>query len=62
MNKFIDKKKTTSKKTVVKEKELKPSVEVITLGEDKYIICPKCGWQHVYTEEKCRFCGKILRG
>lgn len=62
MNKFIDKKKTTSKKTVVKEKELKPNVEVLTLGTDKYIICPKCGWQHVYTEEKCRFCGKILRG
>ena len=64
MNKFIDKKKKTTKKqtVVVKEKELKPNIEVLTLGTDKFIICPKCGWQHVYEEEKCRFCGKILRG
>lgn len=62
MNKFIDKKKTTTKKATPKEKELRSDVEVLELKGKRFLICPKCGWQHVYEEEKCRFCGTKLRG
>lgn len=62
MNKFIDKAQTEKPKAKVKQKELKNEVEVITVGKKQFVICPKCGWKHVYEEEKCRFCGQVLRG
>ena len=61
MNKFIDKQPTKTK-AKAKEKEVLQGVEVLTVGNKKFVICPKCGWKHAYTEEKCRFCGKSLRG
>jgi len=66
MNKFIDNvsetKTKTSTRSRVKEKALLKGVEVVNVGSKQFIICPKCNWKHVYTEEKCRFCGETLRG
>lgn len=58
MNKFIQKETKKTRKTTTK----KPIVEeVIKKGEQEFIICPKCGWQHKFGTEKCRFCGKVLK-
>ena len=68
MSKFIKKEtkkapkkavKKETKKVVAEEKpvvEEKP-VEVIKKGEQEFVICPKCGWQHPYGTTRCRFCG-----
>ena len=62
MNKFIGKKATkATKKTVKKETVIKEAPkEVIKKGVQEFVICPRCGWQHAYGTEKCRFCGKKL--
>ena len=64
MNKFIDKKETVSrkKKAVETPKEKQIKAEIVTKGTKQFLICPKCGWQHPFEEEKCRFCGQTLRG
>ena len=69
MNKFIKKKapkKVAKKEKPVEEKvneikaEEKP-VEVIKKGEQEFVICPKCGWQHPYGTTRCRFCGGKIK-
>ena len=70
MSKFIKKEtKKTPKKTVKKEKpvvveevkvEEKP-IEVIKKGDQEFVICPKCGWQHPYGTTHCRFCGGKIK-
>ena len=62
MNKFIETAPTKTTKTKQKAKEIAQGVEVLTVGAKKFLICPQCGWKHVFEEEKCRFCGKTLRG
>ena len=61
-NKFIGKKTTVKAKPKEKQKEVLASVHVFKKGEKQFLICPKCGWTHAYNEEKCRFCGQVLRG
>ena len=72
MSKFIKKpakkvaKKETKKaakpvkKTVEAEKPVE-TVEVIKKGDQEFVICPKCGWQHPYGTTRCRFCGGKIK-
>ena len=62
MNKFIGKKATKATKKTVKKATVieKAPVEVIKKGEQEFVICPRCGWQHTADTVKCRFCGKKL--
>ena len=65
MSKFIKKKATkkvvkTEKPVEEKVNEIKAEekpVEVIKKGEQEFVICPKCGWQHPAGTTRCRFCG-----
>lgn len=62
MNKFIKRETTRVRKKIVLEPtvEVKPEREVVKKGDQEFIICPRCGWQHSATETRCRFCGKKL--
>lgn len=62
MNKFIGKKATKATKKTVKKATVVEEApkEVIKKGEQEFVICPRCGWQHKYGTTKCRFCGKKL--
>lgn len=59
MNKFTDKPKKTVKPTVKKVTKERNG-EIIKKGEQTFIICPKCGWQHTIDTVECRFCGAKL--
>ena len=54
------------KKTIILEEKkevnikVKPARNIIKLGNDEYVICPKCGWQHNVKETRCRFCGSKM--
>jgi len=61
MNKFIKKETKKTKKATVKKVVVDENIEVIKKGVQEFIICPKCGWQHKFGTEKCRFCGKVLK-
>ena len=61
MNKFIQKETKKTRKTTTKKPIVEVKDEVIKKGEQEFIICPKCGWQHKFGTEKCRFCGKGLK-
>lgn len=61
MNKFIKKETKKTRKTTTKKQIVEVKDEVIKKGEQEFIICPKCGWQHKFGTEKCRFCGKVLK-
>lgn len=57
MNKFTDKPKRIRKVKLIEEPKHR---EIIHKGNQTFVKCPKCGWIHNSTEEKCRFCGAEL--
>lgn len=61
MNKFIKKETKKTTKTTTKKKKVEVVNEVIKKGEQEFIICPKCGWQHKFGTKKCPYCGKVLK-
>lgn len=61
MNKFIQKETKTIRKSTPRKKKVDVECEVIKKGEQEFIICPKCGWQHKFGTEKCPYCGKVLK-
>lgn len=61
MNKFIQKETKKTRKTTAKKPVVEENIEVIKKGEQEFIICPKCGWQHKFGTEKCPYCGKVLK-
>ena len=48
------------KKKVEVIEEKKPERNIIKLGNQEFVICPKCGWQHNVEDTKCRFCGSKM--